>query len=165
MIIIHHTKIFRISIIFQLGNYKSFFLFTIFYLYTTHKRPVASTYFNLFLIFSSIGFIHFPMLCTMQYNSHWVFTFISLLNVNLLIFLQYVMSANTGSIICCRLEYISRYAGSSIFFFIFSDKFSSYFLSAMYNVLACFFDLRALRCFNAIHFSINGHLAQSHDNA
>ena len=91
---------------------------------------------RLFTYFSLNGLMHFPILCTMQYNCHWASTFSSPRSINRSIPLQYVISENTGSTICCRLEYSSRYAGSSIFSFIFSDKFSSCFLSTINNARA-----------------------------
>ena len=104
------------------------------------------------------GPTHFPILCTMQYNFHCISTFSLPRSVNRSIPLQYVMSENTGSIICCRREYNSRYAGLSIFSLIFSDRFSLYFFSAIYNVRACLF---AFLFFTLIHFSISGRFPQS----
>ena len=78
--------------------------------------------------------LHFPILCITQYNSHWMLTFTCVLNVNRVIPLQYVIFANTGSIICSLLEYNFLYFGVSIFSLIFCERFSPYFDIGMYNV-------------------------------
>jgi len=99
--------------------------------------------------------MHFPILCTMQYNCHCIVTFCFVRSVNRSIPLQYTISENTGSITCRRREYNSRFTGPSVFSFISPDKFSSYFLSVTYNVLTGF-----LLVFTLIQFSISGQSVQ-----
>ena len=55
-------------------------------LYSFHYAP----------FFRLSAILYFPMLCTTQYNAHCMLTFFCVLNVNRVIPLQYVMSANTG---------------------------------------------------------------------
>ena len=116
--------------------------------------PSYAAFFFFFTIFSFT--LHFPRLCTTQYNSHWIFTFSCVLNVNLVIPLQYVISANTGSTICMRLEYIFLYLGLSIFSLIFWHKFSLYLNTGINNVRNFF-----LLFFECIHLSMCGHPKQS----
>ena len=78
--------------------------------------------------------LHFPILCTIQYSIHCILIFFCPLNVNHIIPLQYVISANTGSIICNRREYNFLYFGVSIFSLIFCERFSSYLVFGIYNV-------------------------------
>ena len=60
-------------------------------------------------------------------------TFLCPRTVNLVIPLQYVISANTGSIICNLLEYNFLYFGVSIFSLICCDRFSLYFNMGIYR--------------------------------
>ena len=89
------------------------------------NSPLFYSYYAVNLPLSDM--LHFPILCTTQYNSHCMLTFFWLRTVNLFIPLQYVISANTGSIIWSRREYILLYFGVSIFSLIFCERFSSYF--------------------------------------
>jgi len=132
---------FCFTFLFHLSSFSFFFL--------SYISSFSSSYAAFFFFFTIFSFtLHFPMLCTTQYNNHWIFTFSCVLNVNLVIPLQYVISANTGSTICMRLEYIFLYLGLSIFSLIFWHKFSLYLNTGINNVRNFF-----LLFFECIHLS------------